>query len=55
MKYNVSLAVLWLTEVEANSPEEAVSLAVEECPYDMENSVPANVWSEETGENWEIE
>lgn len=55
MKYRVSLAVLWLTEVEANSPEEAVDLAVEECPYDLENSVPANVWNEETGENWDIE
>lgn len=55
MTYRVSLAVLWGIEVEANSPEEAVDLAVEECPYDLENSVPANVWNEETGENWDIE
>lgn len=55
MNYSVSLAVLWATEVEADSPEEAVDLAVEECPYDMENSVPAHVWNEETGEDWDIE
>lgn len=55
MTYRVSLAVLWATEVEADSPEKAVDLAVEECPYDIENSVPANVWNEETGEIYDIE
>lgn len=55
MTYRVSLAVLWGTEVEADSPEEAVDLAVKECPYDLEVSVPANVWNEETGENYDIE
>lgn len=43
------------TEVEANSPEEAADLAIEECPYDIENSVPANVWNEETGEIYDVE
>jgi hypothetical protein len=55
MTYRVSLAVLWGTEVEADSPEEAVDLAVEECPYDMEVSVPPNVWNEDTGEIYDIE
>ena len=55
MTYRVSLAVLWGTEVEANSPEEAVDLAAEECPYDLENSVPASVWNEETGEIYDVE
>lgn len=54
MKYTVSLAVLRAIEVEANSPEEAVDLAIMECPYTLEESVPPHVWSEETGENWDI-
>ena len=54
MKYSVSLAVLWVTEVEADNPEEAVDLAVEKCPYTLENSIPANVWNE-AGHNWFIE
>ena len=55
MKYSVSLAVLWVTEVEADSPEEAADLAFEECPYDMEYSVPPHVWNDETGEEWDLE
>ena len=54
MKYNVSLAVLWATEVEADKPEEAVDKAVAECPYDTENSVPATVWNE-AGHYWFID
>lgn len=56
MKYGVSIAVIFTTEVEADSPEEAVDLAVNEAaPYDMETAVPPHVWSEETGECWDLE
>ena len=42
MKYGVSIAVIFTTEVEADSPEEAVDLAVNEA-------------AEETGECWDLE
>jgi len=54
-KYGVSIAVIYTTEVEANSPEEAADLAIEEAPYDLENSVAPYVWDEETGESWVLE
>jgi hypothetical protein len=55
MKYSVSLAVLWATEVEADTPEEAADLAIAECPYTLESSIPPHVWDEETGESWDLE
>lgn len=51
MKYSVALPVIWVTEVEANSAEEAANLAIEKCSYDLENSVPINVW-DEANRNW---
>ncbi len=55
MKYGVSIAVIYTTEVEADSPEEAADLAIEEAPYDVENTIPPHVWNEETGEYWDLE
>ena len=55
MKYGVSIAVIWTTDVEADSPEEAAAIAIEEAPYDIENTIPAHVWNEDTGEYWDIE
>ena len=55
MKYGVSIAVIFTTEIEANSPEEAADLTIKEAPYDVECSVPPHVWNEETGEYWDIE
>ena len=55
MKYSVSLAVLWATEVEADTPEEAADLVIAECPYTLESSIPPHVWNEETGEDWDVE
>ena len=55
MKYNVSLAILWVDVVEADTPEEAADLAIEGCPYTLEASVPPHVWNDETGEYWDLE
>lgn len=54
MKYGVSIAVIFTTEVEADSPKEAADKAAAECPYDIENGVPATVWNE-AGHYWFID
>ena len=53
-EYTVTLAVLWGTTIEADNAEDALAMALSECEYDPEISVPAQVWCDETGEEKEI-
>ena len=39
MKYKVILEVVYPTTVEAESEEEAIELAMDECPYDNADEV----------------
>lgn len=51
-KYYVALMVLYSDEVEANSPEEAADIVMDNCPYDMDT--PPMVTDLETGETIEV-
>lgn len=50
MKYRVILEVIYPTEVEAESEEEAIELAMAECPYDNADEVEPVV--EKIQEKW---
>lgn len=51
-EYNVSFMVVWSEHVEAESPEEAVDIAVRDCPYDgIDNIFAVDI---ETGEEFEF-
>lgn len=50
MKYKVILEVIYPTEVEAESEEEAIELAMAKCPYDNADEVKPVV--EKIQEKW---
>lgn len=50
--YSVSYTVLYSDLVEAESPEEAVEIVANNCPYDVGGE--AHVVKEETGEEWDL-
>lgn len=50
--YEVSFMVVYSDTVEADSPEQAVELVDEYCPYDIDGS--AWVTDIDTSEEWEV-
>ena len=49
--YHVSFTCIWSTEIEADSPEEAATMAEYECPCDIDGN--AYVVNTETGEEFD--
>ena len=51
-EYHISFMAIYTDVVEATSPEEAVNIAAQNCPYDID--WPAHVIRIDTDEEWDI-
>ena len=52
--YHVSFLVVYDDVVEAETPEEAADIAMDNCQYDVEGNSGAYVVCEETGEEFDL-